>query len=527
MTPTRIRIDLHGPFRLQDGSGTDRTPCGAKARAVLAVLARAPDHQCGRVYLRKLLWSDRADAQAAASLRQALTEIRNALGPHRDILGADRRTVRLCGEHVEVASKGAGAFLEDVDVRDPAFDAWKDAQEGPLGPAPRITTPIRLPRTVEGMAVLLEGEARTPEMALIEDFLIDAVGRGARENYRFSLVRKATGIATCALRGKVQCFRTQGGTTALRVALEAPGRGVVWSQIARLPLHGAPDPDDAALMALANQVLCRIGEALREGPPASGLTEADLLTDMAVADIFSVEAERLQRAERSLLQAIEIEPRGLHHGWLAQLYAFQYVERFVPLAELRERSEAACARAIELEPENSNVLAAVASSRLIIHRNLAASGELARLGIEANPANPLAWLSMSAALLYYRRTEDALAKAQRARHLAAGSRYRFWAEFQFALTSAVEKRTFDAIRGAELSNALNGRFRPPLRYLSAIYAGAGMPSEAAESFARLCVVEPDVTPEHFSDPDYPVSLMRKRGMLDTERLRDALVDVRG
>ena len=522
MTTDRIRIDLHGPFRVRDAAGADLTPSGSKARAVLAVLAKSPSHQCGRVHLRRLLWSGRADAQAAASLRQTLTEIRHALGPHRDVLVADRRTVRLSGGGIEVHSGGEGAFLEDVDVRDAAFDAWRGAQEGsPLAPRPRAD-PIRRPGVADGLVVLLEAAAQTPELALIEDFLIDAVGRGARENYRFSLARTPGGGEGWALHGTVQSFHVQDRTTAIRVALEAPGRGTVWSQIVRLPMQGAPDPDDPALMALANQVLCRIGEALRDGPPAGGLTEADLLTDMAVADIFSVESDRLERAERNLLQAIEIEPRGLHHGWLAQLYAFQYVERFVPLADLRERSEAACARAIELEPENSNVLAAVASSRLIIHRNLAASGELARLGIEANPANPLAWLSMSAALLYYRRTGDALAKARRARHLAAGSRYRFWAEFQFALTSAVERRTFDAIRGAELSNALNGRFRPPLRYLSAIYAGAGMPTEAAQTFARLCTVEPDVTPEHFSDPDYPVSLMRKRGMLDADRLRDAL-----
>ena len=157
----------------------------------------------------------------------------------------------------------------------------------------------------------------------------------------------------------------------------------------------------------------------------------------------------------------------------------------------------------------------------MLQRNLAASGELARLSVAANAANPLAWWSLSQAQLYYGRLEDAYSTARRAQSLAAGSRYRFWAELQVALTAAVKGRTHEAIRGAELSSALRPHFRPPLRYLSALYAGADMYPEAASSLRRLVAVEPDASAERFSDPNYPVSLMRRAGLLDPAKLSEA------
>ena len=68
-------------------------PLGAKTLGLIAFLALEPGpHR--REELTALLWGDSPDEKARASLRQALTHLREALG---DALRVDRSTVELAG----------------------------------------------------------------------------------------------------------------------------------------------------------------------------------------------------------------------------------------------------------------------------------------------------------------------------------------------------------------------------------------------------------------------------------------------
>lgn len=99
-----FRFRLFGDFRLvDDASGIDHTPRSRKACALLAHLAIAPDHRATRDRLIGLLWSDRGEDQARASLRQILTELRTQ--PFAPFLAMERREVRLAD----------GGFTSDVD----------------------------------------------------------------------------------------------------------------------------------------------------------------------------------------------------------------------------------------------------------------------------------------------------------------------------------------------------------------------------------------------------------------------------
>src|SRR5262249_61208510 len=76
--PARLRRP--GVFALPRGEGWAATPAGRKVRALLACLALSSGQAWPREKLMALLWSDRADEQARASLRQALAEMRRVLG---------------------------------------------------------------------------------------------------------------------------------------------------------------------------------------------------------------------------------------------------------------------------------------------------------------------------------------------------------------------------------------------------------------------------------------------------------------
>ncbi len=80
LSPNTLKLRILGGFELQSGRGPDGTTSGRKVRALLTCLALSPGISWPRERLMALLWSNRAEEQARASLRQALTELRQVLG---------------------------------------------------------------------------------------------------------------------------------------------------------------------------------------------------------------------------------------------------------------------------------------------------------------------------------------------------------------------------------------------------------------------------------------------------------------
>jgi len=74
----RARCRLFGAFSIEGPQGPVRIR-GRRARALLAYLAFAGAAGASRERLSGLLWSDRGDDQARASLRQCLLELRREL----------------------------------------------------------------------------------------------------------------------------------------------------------------------------------------------------------------------------------------------------------------------------------------------------------------------------------------------------------------------------------------------------------------------------------------------------------------
>ena len=96
--PDDVRLDLFGGFRLTCG-GRLVSVSSRRARALIAYLWLARDRAAPRGRLAGLLWSDRAEEQARASLRQCLLETRTALAAcGMELIDAGRETVRLRGE---------------------------------------------------------------------------------------------------------------------------------------------------------------------------------------------------------------------------------------------------------------------------------------------------------------------------------------------------------------------------------------------------------------------------------------------
>ncbi|MEO8244589.1 MAG: BTAD domain-containing putative transcriptional regulator [bacterium] len=115
-----VVLRLLGRFEIATGSGDAVKLSGARPQLLLARLALAGGAQLDRSTLSTMLWGDRADAQARASLRQLIWTIRQTLEPVPDALVADGTSLRLdpvavrtdVAEFDQLAKSGDAANLE-------------------------------------------------------------------------------------------------------------------------------------------------------------------------------------------------------------------------------------------------------------------------------------------------------------------------------------------------------------------------------------------------------------------------------
>lgn len=140
-----LSLTLLGRFECRDASGRRIALPTRKAEAILAYVAMSPGMAQPREKLAALLWDEKADSQARANLRKALSRIRQSLpGAAADCLSATMSRVALNRERtaVDVARfeelaaaatpdclEGAAAlyreaFLDGVADCGEAFDDW-------------------------------------------------------------------------------------------------------------------------------------------------------------------------------------------------------------------------------------------------------------------------------------------------------------------------------------------------------------------------------------------------------------------
>ena len=143
---TSLRLHLFGHLTAKDASGKTVLPRTRKARAVLAVLALANPKPVLRLQLTSLLWSQRDTVQARGSLRQALHDLHDSLGPlGTRFLIAERHHLTLKGDGLwidlqdlaqpdqtsaERLAQFSFPLVEDLVGLDPAFDHWLEDTRG-------------------------------------------------------------------------------------------------------------------------------------------------------------------------------------------------------------------------------------------------------------------------------------------------------------------------------------------------------------------------------------------------------------
>ena len=102
-----------------------------------------------------------------------------------------------------------------------------------------------------------------------------------------------------------------------------------------------------------------------------------------------------------------------------------------------------------------------------------------------------------------------------ATRLAWATPLQFWCQFQLGLAALAAGRIELARRSLETSAAIAPSFRPPRRYLLALYAHHGPRDRAVRMARDLAALEESFSLDAFArDDGYPISLARRVGLID-------------
>jgi DNA-binding SARP family transcriptional activator len=409
---------LSGSFRLLDPEGGDRTPTSRKGRALLAYLALARDGRAGREHLRSLLWTDRSEAQARASLRWELSELHPLHRGPDPCLAADRSSVRLDLARVEVdlhrlaADPGPpvarllelwqGDLLDGLGELHAAFDGWLAGErarwrETAIGRlAARLADPDPAERIAAASALLDLDPAHEPaHRALIREHLASGDRAAARRRFetcRAALARELDALPDEATRALLA--RPPGPPADPRPSrAEAAGLELLVPPVPGAPGDRGPDADRlAGLLARFRPLSVRLTDP----------SDADPLAAARRLGIRHLARARLEGAATSCRLALELieAPTGRllwsdavaadADDGLAALVA----GRLVPALIAAEASRARRLPEAELLAHECVLLALPSLHAVSVERH-AEAGRLLHLALERDPASASAraWLA--------------------------------------------------------------------------------------------------------------------------------------
>jgi tetratricopeptide (TPR) repeat protein len=562
-----FRLFLFGPFTVLSPEGRDLTPASRKSCAILAMLAVAPRGSRSRLWLRDKLWSDRGEEQASASLRQALLDIRRALGPEASTaLAADKNTISLDLAAVEVdalllldperrqaAPPETEHFLEGIDVRDPEFEEWltlerqswiarieKAGYAHDLGPKlGSESAPARLaavvasatgstPMPPQGQAGQGEHGSQVWRIALMPPVVLG--GEVAAQLLQSSVQRTLVSalVETGDLRvidlapqpvgslvsgqlaqlpGEVNLsvqVRVFADPLTLRVAI------VLLNPIDNALVWGdeiaAPRRESAEAHFALPLVVRATEEAVRHFLRRAGseTAEAEGRIAAAVVSMFRLTRSDLDRSEQILRRHLATSPSGAGYAWLAFLLTFRIGQRFsAEDAPLLEEAQDLARKAMDLEPAIALVAALVGHIHSYLFGEFDYAAGLFERSLRVNPAQTLAWDLYAMLHAYAGQPKKALAMAQWARHLGAFSPHRYYFETTRAITGNFSGEHVTAIAAGTAALAERPDFNSLLRVLVSSHAHLDRPDEARAFLDRLLQVEPNFSVGSLRAAGYP------------------------
>lgn len=518
----RVRVD--GPFRVTRDDSTDITPKGMKERALFGMLALSPGQRRTRAWLQDKLWSESDAEKASGSCRQALANLRKALGPERGRLRSDRSTVWLAPLAV-VEDRGEGDLLDDLDVRDPEFVDWLrdqrqargDTETAPVVPAAAPFVPGVLPRR-QIVTILQTSRSGGPRAEFLLRALCQRIGGELILLGGFDVVHVERGGAAAqgpdpAALVDIETFSEGDGDFALVQVMSAPDRRAGWS--GRLSLKGPVG--DLWVSDDATRIVNRTTQAVVDMVASQPALKPLVALNRAVQRIYEFDRTRLARADEMLTTAATGDLQGLALAWRGFVRLTSALE-FRDVSGVNATEAVAFANeALSAMGEHPVVLALASQVRMKLTGDVEAAHYLALRAAEIGDQNPYALEALCQSLIMHGHYVKADLVAMRARRVAEGLAHSFNWDMQACLSALSVGRIEAAHEAAAECHRKMPFYRPALRYLVALSFLLGRREDGMTFAARLRRLEPDFEPRLLTDAGYPMDTLRTLGLVEALR----------
>ena len=530
-----VCIRVAGPFRVIGPDGVDRTPASALHRAILAVLALAPDGVVSRIRLQDLLWSDKDARAAAQNLRTTLHGLRRADGGWMDaLLEIDAVTVRLRPGRATVDAPGTGEgapeLLEGLSLRGgeaEGFEDWLREQRAIRAPAPPDPpAPARLPATalapppapaappapLPAHAAPAPPARRRPVVGLLPpairsgsmrtgfnaDILLDRIAMGLRDEVDARCRDDRDGAAPLPGLGPAEAadlslkltLYEEDATLSLRLQALAPDGDMLWCVIRPELPAGAGFAEHAPVLALVAEVVDRVAVTLLgRGSLAPG---APLSPFNALSALFTLDLDRMGDLRAGLIGSWDETGRAIYPALLAYLNTFAVGEHWGTFDEdVREETRELVADVADAGGASGLALALAGHAEgYVLHRQDAAAEALAR-AVGFAPQSAFCWDHLALQHLYAGRLHAARRASRMALSLGAASPLRYTYETTHAMIAVSSGAFAEGAAAAARVLERHPTFGASLRYGAAGLGHLGRTEEAGALIARLRALDPD------------------------------------
>ncbi len=424
-----VVLHLYGPFHAEcDGAGLGGL--SRRAQGLLAYLACQPGMRAERGTLADLLWSNRGEAQARASLRQELSVLRKTLG---EAINADRYCVWLVEEAVELR-KNAGAFLQGFDLASEEFEDWLRTQR--QRDAPALELPERRGAR-PALAVLPFEEIGVGEADMFSDGIVEEITGALSRSRDFDVIARQSAFmlrgetlsvpaiaerlgATYLLEGSV---RRSGERVRVSVQLVNGTDGHTrWSERFDDRLDDLFDLQDRIAAHVAGQLSpnLRAAEIMRAKRQPPEVRSAYDLVLTSLPHFWVHDPVENRKALELLNAAVAKDPESAHafamKSWChAQECCYLW-------SRSPDKARAACRvafdRALPRAQDHSATMTALSAAAALALKDFRTSEDMARRALELDPNNAWGWLRLGWVSVYLGRQKEALPYFDRAEELS-------------------------------------------------------------------------------------------------------------
>ncbi|WP_052741718.1 hypothetical protein [Kiloniella litopenaei] len=513
-----LKLRLYGTFSAEWSDGAKLNVRSTKLRAMIALLAMAPDMTRTRSWLQDKLWSLSGAELGRASLRRGLSDLKRAIGADfetlfdvcHDNIALNENVVELVGTPAE------GEFLEGIEIAEGGFTSWVNEQRSnrpqlsstleffnpsdKTGILPAVAVlPFLQSFKRDGENVLGDMLAEEVSRALSRSQLIDVISHLSCRNLNMRLlnladVRRALNVEY-VIHGS---YRLSGEHFHLDADfLDAESGRIIWSRqfSARMSdfLNGGQEIVADISRQIGQSILSTSIELATSKPLPEVASHALLVSGVAL--MHRLKLASFAKARPLIEEIIRKSPNHASlYAWLGKWYVLSVQQGWSN--DLKKDSQIASdctAKALDLDPDNSFSLAVDG----LVQNNLLKQFDTAfsrfDRAVELNPNDALAWLLKGTLHAFMDEGDKAVSFTERARSLSPLDPYKYYFDALHSTALLSNGQYQEALSLAELSLKANKSHTSTLRAKIVAQHSLGQQKEAKCTAAELMKLEPHLT----------------------------------